>query len=142
VAGFQQHLKTQDTASSAISTFDIKTPTQEDRVWAGLSYAGSVFCFCGLPALLIFFLKRGESAYIRFHAVQAFLFAMVWLALFVFGLWLTVTVHTSFALGFFIFLSPIVLWGFLIVQAFMGKNLSMPIIAPLISRFTSLDSRF
>ena len=116
--------------------FDVTAPTHEDRLWAGLSYAGSVFCLCGLPVLLIFFFKREESAYIRFHAVQAFLFAMLWLSVFVFGLWLTVTTHTAFALAFFLFLSPTVLWLFLIVQVFMGKNPSMPGIAPVITRFT------
>jgi uncharacterized membrane protein len=117
--------------------FDIQAPTQEDRLWAGLSYAGSVFCFCGLPALLIFFFKREESTYIRFHAIQAFLFGMLWLGLFILGLLLSVSSHMPFALAFFLFLSPIALWFFLIIQAFRGENPAMPGLSAFISRFTN-----
>jgi uncharacterized membrane protein len=101
-------------------------PTEEDRVWAGLSYAGAICCFCGLPSLLIFFLKRGESAFIRFHALQAFIFAVFWVGLFILALTLTVFARLDFALAFLLLLSPGIAWLYLMIQAFRGRQPHLP----------------
>jgi len=115
--------------------FDIHAPTEEDRIWAGLGYAGSVFFFCGLPVFLIFMFKKDESFYLRFHTFQGLIFSILWLGLFVLTLWLTFITHAAMSIAFFLFLSPVILWAFLIIQGFMGKNFQLPGIGALISRF-------
>ena len=114
-------------------------PTQDDRLWAGLSYAGAVCCFCGLPALLIFFLKRGESEFIRYHALQAFIFSLGWLALFILGLVLTVLSRIDFPVGFFLLLCPGIAWIYLMLQAFMGKDRRIPWLRERLAPFIAED---
>lgn len=104
----------------------LQGPTHEDKVWAGLSYAGAICFFCGLPALLIFFLKRGESAYIRLHSLQAFVFALVWVAVFILTLLLTVLSWINGPIGFFLFMAPVGYWIYLMVRAFMGQESRLP----------------
>jgi uncharacterized membrane protein len=104
----------------------LQGPTHDDKVWAGLSYAGAICFFFGLPALMIYFLKRGESGFIRLHALQAFCFSLCWLALFILTLLFSIFSWINGPVGFLLFLAPVVYWVYLMIQAFLGNDRRMP----------------
>lgn len=83
--------------------------------------------------MLIFFLKRDESAFIRFHALQAFIFSLIWIGLFILGLALTVFVRLDFTLAFLLLLSPGIVWLYLMIQAFRGQEIRLPWIGTWLS---------
>jgi uncharacterized membrane protein len=114
-------------------TSPIETPNSDDKLWSGLGYTGLICCM--VPTLVIFFLKRGESDYIKFNCLQAI---GVWLAAFVVGVALTVLGHVP-VLGFFVGLAHLLFslaylafWIYLIIQAFTGKEVRIPVLADFI----------
>ncbi len=120
------------------SALNLSGPTQDDRTWAVLSYVGAICFFCGLPSLLIFLLKRGESAYIRQHSLQAFVFSLLWLVFFSFALFLSIFRWINLPFCFLLILLPVAYWGLLIVQAYRGDDHRLPLLGNLIaSRFAN-----
>jgi uncharacterized membrane protein len=51
----------------------------DDNLLAALCYW--LCCFCGLPALIIFLLKKEESAFIKFHSLQALIATVAWVVI-------------------------------------------------------------
>ena len=110
-------------------------PTSDDKLWAGLSYTGLVCCM--IPTIVIFLLKKGESDYIKFNGLQAMGF---WLASFVVGIVFNVAaqvpgigfvfsmVYMLIALGF------VGYWIFLMIQAFTGKDVRIPVLGDWIEQ--------
>lgn len=50
-------------------------PSKSDRMGAALAHAGTVFAWFLAP-LLVYMVKRGESKYVEFHAMQALLWSL------------------------------------------------------------------
>jgi uncharacterized membrane protein len=50
--------------------------SSDDKLFAGASYLGNFLC-CMIPAIAIFFIKKDESPYIKFHSLQAIFLGVV-----------------------------------------------------------------
>jgi len=50
-------------------------PTKSERMGAAIAHAGTVFAWFLAP-LLVYMVKRGESKYVEFHAMQALLWSL------------------------------------------------------------------
>ena len=50
-------------------------PSKSDRMGAAIAHAGTVFAWFLAP-LLVYMVKRGESKYVEFHAMQALLWSL------------------------------------------------------------------
>lgn len=64
--------------------------SSDEKLWACLAYLGNILLCCGvLPvaAIVIFFMKKDESQYLKFHTAQALALGVV-----CFGVWLVLTV--------------------------------------------------
>jgi uncharacterized membrane protein len=113
----------------------INEPTSDDKLWSGLSYAGLACCM--VPTLVIFFLKKGESDYIKFNALQAI---GTWLVVLVIGIILTVLSHIpviGMLVGLVHLLVSLVLiagWIYLMIQAFGGKEVRIPVLGDFIEQ--------
>jgi len=55
-----------------LSTFG---PSKSERMAAAIAHAGTVFAWFLAP-LLVYMVKRGESKYVEFHAMQALLWSL------------------------------------------------------------------
>lgn len=117
----------------------LNAPTSDDKLWAGLSYVGIMCCLIG--SLIVFFLKKDESSYIKFNALQAIGFGLVWIVLSVglnFGMMLVSQIPViGLILGLVGMLIPLGLFGywiFLMIQAFMGKDVRIPVLADFIDQ--------
>ena len=117
----------------------LNAPTSDDKLWAGLSYVGIMCCLIG--SLIVFFLKKDESSYIKFNALQAIGFGLVWLVLAVglnFGMMLVSQIPViGLIIGLVGMLIPLALFGywiFLMIQAFMGKDVRIPVLADFIDQ--------
>ena len=106
-------------------------PGNDDKLWAGLSYAG--VAILALPTIAILVLKKGESDYIKFHSLQALGY---FLLCFVVGIVLAILSFLLGPLGFIVgiggFLLNLVMLGFwiyLMVQAFSGNDPRIPMLA-------------
>lgn len=109
--------------------------TSEDKLWAGLSYAGGICWFVGIPPLIIFFLKREESDFIRFHSLQACGFAIFWLLLFFLSLLLGLLIRIPVIGGpisFLLMIAPMFYWIFLMIAAFSGRDHRIPLMSEYI----------
>jgi uncharacterized membrane protein len=113
----------------------MNTPTSDDKLWAGLSYAGLVCCM--VPTIVIFFLKKDESAYIKFNALQAM---GLWLANLAIWIIFSILGHIP-VIGFVTGIIHMVIglglmgyWIFLMIQAFMGKETRIPVLADFIDQ--------
>lgn len=51
----------------------------DDNLLAALCYW--LCCLCGLPALIIFLLKKEESPFIKFHSLQALITTVIWVVI-------------------------------------------------------------
>jgi len=113
----------------------INEPTSDDKLWSGLGYTGLICCM--VPTLVIFFLKRGESDYIKFNCLQAI---GVWLSAAAIGITLSVLGHIP-VIGFFVGIAHLLFslvylafWIYLIIQGFTGKSVRIPILADFIEQ--------
>lgn len=111
----------------------LNAPNSDDKLWAGLGYAGLVCCM--VPTIVIFLLKKGESDYIKFHNLQAMGF---WLAIVVIQVLLNsagfipgigmVAGLISLLLG----IATLGLWIYLMIVGFTGQDFKIPILADFI----------
>lgn len=113
----------------------MNAPTSDDKLWAGLSYAGLVCCM--VPTIVIFLLKKEESSFIKFNALQAM---GLWLCGFVVGIALTILGHIP-VVGFLVGIAHLIFllgfmgcWIFLMIQAFTGKETRIPVLADFIDQ--------
>jgi len=113
----------------------MNAPTSDDKLWAGLSYAGLACCM--VPTIVIFFLKKEEAAFIKFNALQAM---GLWLSALAIAVVFYILGHIP-VLGFLIGIAHLVIslgilgyWIFLMIQAFMGKEARIPILANVIDQ--------
>jgi uncharacterized membrane protein len=108
-------------------------PNSDDKLWAGLSYAGLICCM--IPTIVIFLLKKGESDYIKFNGLQAMGF---WLALFIVYAGLGVTANIPVIgiipglIGVLMGLPCFAVWVYLMIMAFTGKVFKIPVLADFI----------
>lgn len=113
----------------------LNTPTSDDKLWAGLSYVGA--SCCAIPALVIFLLKRDESRFIKFHSLQALAFGLAMILLMIAFSILGQIPILNFLIGLIAFVLSLGLFGYwiyLIVQAFMGKDVRIPVLADFIDQ--------
>ncbi len=112
---------------------DFSAPNSDDKLWAGLGYTGIGVCF--IATIIIFFLKKGESDYIKFHNLQALGVCVVWLVLSIALLvlsaipgvnMLTLLAWPVFGLAFF------GLWIYLMIVGFTGKDFRIPVLGDFI----------
>ena len=114
----------------------INAPTSDDKLWSGLSYAGVACCL--IPTVVIFFLKKDESNFIKFHGLQAIAFGLISIALSILtGVLASIPIiGMVFGLISF-FVLPLVLlgaWCILMIFAFQGKDFRIPVIAEFIDQ--------
>ncbi len=108
-------------------------PNSDDKLWAGLSYAGLVCCM--IPTIVIFLLKRGESDHIKFHSLQGMGF---WLVLFISQIILTVSSGipgigiVSGIVSILLSLATLAVWIYLMIMAFTGKDFKIPVLGEFI----------
>ena len=109
-------------------TLNLNEPTSDDKLWAGLSYTGMICCV--IPTLVIFFLKKGESNYIKFNGLQAI---AVWLICFVINV-ILITLANIPVIGFVPGLIQVLFslvslagWIYLMIQGFTGKDAKIPV---------------
>lgn len=117
----------------------LNAPTSDDKLWAGLSYVGIMCCVIG--SVIVFFLKKDESSYIKFNALQAIGYGLVWIVVSVLLNFMMFFVSHipifGLVLGLVGLLIPLALFGywiFLMIQAFMGKDVRIPVLADFIEQ--------
>lgn len=113
----------------------IQPVTNDDKLWAGLAYAGwGLFL---IPTVAIFVMKKEESEYVKFHALQGILVGLL-----VFVLSMGVSIITgiipylgwivgSIIIGLISLLS-FVLWLYLMYVGFTGKDFELPVLGQTI----------
>ncbi|HEY9746209.1 MAG TPA: DUF4870 domain-containing protein [Oculatellaceae cyanobacterium] len=109
--------------------------TNEDKLWAGLGYAGLVLLM--IPTLIIFFLKKDESAYIKFNLLQALGYGIASLVLgILFSILATIPILGLLVMfvHFFVGLILFAYWIVLMVWAFMGKEIRIPLLGDFIEQ--------
>lgn len=110
-------------------------PNDEDKLWSGLAYVGLMCCM--VPTLVIFALKRDESAYIQFHCLQAIGLGLIaTVGILAFGILGRVPI-LGFWVGIFYLLGNLAffgVWIYLVVQTFRGQETRIPILAEWIDR--------
>ena len=108
-------------------------PNSDDKLWAGLSYAGLICCM--IPTIVIFLMKRGESDYIKFNGLQAMGF---WLAMVIVQVGLGVTTNIpgigiiTGLISMLIGIASLAVWVYLMIMAFTGKMFKIPVLADFI----------
>lgn len=107
-------------------------PTSDDRLWAGLSYAGLAPAM--VPTVLILLWKKDESAFIRFHAIQAMVFGCIWSILFFLAFWVAMLPFVGWFIGALMLLAPPVYWIYLMFKAFSGQKILLPVLGAWIIR--------
>lgn len=117
--------------------------TSDDKLWAGLSYAGTPLLL--IPPIVIFALKKDESEHIKFHALQALALGVSWLVV------NTVIVIVSIILGMIPFvgwiagviiglasavvgLAYLAYWIVLMIWAFTGKEFRIPVLGNFVEQ--------
>lgn len=108
-------------------------PNSDDKLWAGLSYVGlGIFM---IPTIVIFLMKKGESAYIKFHGLQAIFFGLVSFIIFAFlGIFAMIPLVNILAglAAFFVSLGLFGAWVYLMIMAFTGKDFKIPVLGEFI----------
>jgi uncharacterized membrane protein len=118
----------------------LNAPTSDDKLWAGLSYVGIICCM--IPTVVIFFLKKDESAYLKFNSLQALGFGLATIVIgFALGIVVGLIGQAIPLLGLLAGLVPLVVqlgflgyWIYLMIQAFTGKDVRIPILADFIDQ--------
>ena len=111
-------------------------PTDEDKLWSGLAYAGLACAL--LPTVIIFWLKRDESYFIRFNCLQALgLGAIALIGLLALGILgpfrlVSFMVGLGFLLGSLVFIG---IWIYAMIRTFTGQEARIPILGELIDRY-------
>ncbi|WP_303672611.1 DUF4870 domain-containing protein [Vampirovibrio chlorellavorus] len=108
-------------------------PNSDDKLWAGLSYAGLGLFM--IPTIVILLMKKGESAYIKFHCLQAIFFGLIDFIIFtllgIFAMIPLVNILAGLAC-FFIGLGLLGAWVYLMIMAFTGKDFKIPVLGDFI----------
>jgi len=113
----------------------ISEPSSDDKLWGGLSYVG--FMCCLIPTIVIFLLKKDESAYIKFNSLQALGYGLASWVIHIAFLILSQIPVLGFFSGLVWFLVMIGLfgyWVYLMVMAFTGKDIRIPYLADFIDQ--------
>jgi uncharacterized Tic20 family protein len=97
-------------------------PTEEERMFAAVAHASSVLGFAIIGPLVVYLLKKDQSAYVGFHAKQALVGQMV-----AFGVVMVVSFLTC---GFgAVLIVPWFLYElWLAYEAYQGKWTSYPLL--------------
>ncbi len=114
----------------------------KSRRGAFLSYLG--LCFTGIA---IFFMERRDS-YVRFHAAQSVVLFTPLLAAYIIVRLLTIIPLIGFllapilsCLASVLFIGTALLWIFLMVQAYRGSNIRLPVISEYADAFLARFSK-
>ncbi len=120
----------------------MNTVTSDDKLLAAISYWG--FFLLGLPALLIFLIKKDESVYLRKHSLQALLLGLaVFVLLFVvLGTISKILGPLTLGLGYLLIMlvQVVVFLGFLAysiilgVQCFQGDDTNIPYLTDFVHK--------
>lgn len=113
------------------------TTSPEDRTMAAIGYWGSIL-FWFLPALVIFVIKKDQSAFVKKHALQSLVLNLVlvvaWIALSI------STIIISFIVPFFGFLmmpglvlGSLVYFIYLGYQTFQGEDPDVPMLTRVLT---------
>lgn len=108
-----------------------EAPSSDDKLMAAICYWGStVLSF--IPALVIFFIKKEESAFIRKHAIQAMLAALAsWLIISVASTLTFFLLGVGGLLAWLVFIVFFIIWG---IKAFQGEDVSIPLITDMVEK--------
>lgn len=117
--------------------------SSDEKLMAALSYWGSILLL--VPTLVIYLIKKDESAFIKKHAVQSLAFGLVTLAVswVVFPIISTVLGAVTLGIGALIFLPIQLIFSlgclayviYLGVLVFQGEDPEIPIISEKIQGF-------
>lgn len=118
----------------------LNTLTSDDKLWAGLGYVGIICCLVG--SVVVFFLKKDESTFIKFNALQAIGYGLIWIICGILLNFATLAASHIPLIGFIFALVAQVLiplaffgyWIFLIIQAFRGVEVRIPVMAEFIDK--------
>lgn len=107
--------------------------TAEDKQWSGIGYVGAICC--GIPALILFFVKPNVSAFVKYHWLQSFAFGILCLVISIGLNALSFMIPPAALLGLVV--SPVLLlaWVALIIVGFTGKDFRIPGISSLIEPY-------
>jgi uncharacterized membrane protein len=109
------------TSRKKVSSRTPRSSRPEHRILGGIAYAGVVAGF--IVPLFIFSLKRHESSFVEFHALQAFLLGVIGtVSYFVFGLLPVPGVLPLFFLGY-VGVAAVSAYA-----AFTGRTWSIPLV--------------
>ncbi len=105
-------------------------PSSDEKLWAGLGYAGLICCM--IPSIVILFLKKDESDYLKFHLIQAVGFGV---AVFIVNMVLWTVLGPIPIINL---LPPLIglaltgYWVYLMVMAFTGKDVEVPVLGEFV----------
>ena len=119
-------------------------PSSDEKIMAGFAYVGQLLCF--IPTVIIFFMKKDESDFIKFHCLQSFSFIIYGLISFVINIVFSIlmaVVGQMPGVGMIMGLGGTVIfgllglavfcyWVFLMIKAFMGEDTKIPYVGALI----------
>ena len=110
------------------------------NIAAGLSY------IVGWITGLIFFLMEKQNRFVRFHSMQSILFSAALTAFYVllnivsFALAIASIPFLGLLLsgaGFLVAIGAIIVWIFLLINAFQGKHFKLPVLGDYAERFAN-----
>ena len=118
----------------------LNAPTSDDKLWAGLSYVGIICCMIG--TIVVFFLKKDESSFIKFNALQALGFGLGYIVISILVGIVSSIIGSIPIIGAIIgLIAPALMtlaflacWLFLIIQAFRGVEVRLPVLADFIDQ--------
>ena len=104
------------------------TVTSDEKLLAALSYWCSIL-LSFIPGLIIFLIKKDESAYVRKHSLQSVLLSLVFIVL-------SMAIGAiTFGLGsLLVWLVSLVYLVVLGVQVFQGTDANIPLITDMIDK--------
>lgn len=119
--------------------------TSDDKLLAALGYWGSLVLGF-IPALVIFFLKKDESPFIKKHALQALVLNFACIAFTIASMILMqIVAMVTFGIGPLLLIPILMLLGvgvaiyfvFLGIQVFQGQDPNIPYLTPMIEKHLS-----
>jgi len=128
--GYQQPYGQQQNPYGA-SGANGSTMGMEPNIAAGLSY------IVGFVTGLIFFLMEKQNRFVRFHAMQSIIFSAIWIVLSTFISMLSEVVPFLWYLGNLVNLGFLIVLIILLVNAFQGKYLKLPVIGDYAERYAN-----